>query len=73
MFIAPVQEIDERGNDHFGSGDAQTQSTNDEAELQEQPRADDVDEEERDEPSGKNESRPLFLTHCRYVDKSPKR
>ena len=26
------------------------QSTNDEAELQEQPRADDVDEEERDDP-----------------------
>ena len=35
---------------HFGSGDAQTQSTNDEAELQEQPRADDIDEEERDDP-----------------------
>ena len=37
-------------NDHFGSGDAQTQSTNDWAELQEQHRADDVDEEERDDP-----------------------
>ena len=36
-------------NDHFGSGDAQTQSTNDEAELQEQPQADDVHEEERDD------------------------
>ena len=36
-------------NVHFGSGDAQTQSTNDEAELQEQPRANDV-EEERDDP-----------------------
>ena len=35
---------------HFGSGDAQTQSTNNEAELQEQSRADDVDDEERDEP-----------------------
>ena len=35
-------------NDHFGSDDAQTQSPNDEAELQEQPRADDVDEEDRD-------------------------
>ena len=34
-------------NDHFWSGDAQTQSTNDESELQEQPRADDMDEEER--------------------------
>ena len=34
---------------HFGTGDAQTQSTNDEAELQEQPRADDIDEEERDD------------------------
>ena len=38
-------------NDHFGSGDAQAQSTNDETELQEQPRADDVDEEESDDPS----------------------
>ena len=37
-------------NHHFGSVDAQTQSTNDEAELLEQPRADDVDEEERDDP-----------------------
>ena len=36
-------------NDHFGSGDAQTQSTNDEAHLQEQPWTDDVDEEERDD------------------------
>ena len=50
MFIIPVQELDEIVNDHFGSGDAQTQSTNDEAELQEQPQADDVDEEERDDP-----------------------
>ena len=37
-------------NDHFGSGDAQTQFTNDEAELQEQPRADDIDEKDRDDP-----------------------
>ena len=37
-------------NDHFESRDAKTQSTNDEAELQEQPRADDVDEEEKDDP-----------------------
>ena len=36
--------------DHFGSGDAQTQSINDKAELQGQPRADHVDEEERDDP-----------------------
>ena len=50
MFIIPIQELDEIVNDHFGSGDAQTQSINDEAELQEQPRADDVDEEERDDP-----------------------
>ena len=35
---------------HFESGDAQTQSTNDEAELQVQPLADDIDEEERDNP-----------------------
>ena len=49
MFIIPIQELDEIVNDHFESGDAQTQSTNDEAELQEQPRTDDVDEEERDD------------------------
>ena len=32
----------------------------------------DVDEEERDDPSDweKNDSRPLFLTHCRYVEKT---
>ena len=51
MFIIPIQELDGIVNDHFGSGDAQTQSTNDEADLQEQPWADDVDEEERDDPS----------------------
>ena len=50
MFIIPIQELDEIVNDQFGSGDAQTQSTNDEEELQEQPRADDFDEEERDDP-----------------------
>ena len=50
MFIIPIQELDEIVNDHFGSGDAHTQSNNDEEELQEQPRADDVDEEERDDP-----------------------
>ena len=37
-------------NDHFASVGAQTKSTNDKAELQEQPRADDVDEEERGDP-----------------------
>ena len=65
MFIIPLKELHEIVNDHFGSGDAQTQSTNDEAELQEQPRTDDVDEEERDDPpvGEKNENRPLFLTH----------
>ena len=47
VFILPIQALDEIVNDHFGSGDAQTQSTNDKAELQEQPRANDVDEEER--------------------------
>ena len=36
-------------NDHFESGDAQTQSTKDEEDRQEQPRADDVVEEERDD------------------------
>ena len=50
MFIIPIQELDEIVNDHFGSGDAQTQSINNETELQQQPRADDVDEEERDDP-----------------------
>ena len=50
MFIIPIQELDEIVNDHFGGGDAQTQSTNDKAELQEQHRGDDVDEEERDDP-----------------------
>ena len=71
MFIIPIQELDEIVNDNFGVDDAQTQSTNDEAEQQEQPRADDVNEEERDDPPDwENESRSLFLTHCRYVDKS---
>ena len=70
-----MQELDKVVNDHFGCGDdAQIQSTNDEAELQEQPRADDADEEKRDDQPDwkkkKNESRPLFLTHCRHVDKS---
>ena len=70
MFIIPMQELDEIVNNHFGSGDAQTQSTNDEEELKEQPQADDVDEEERDDPLNlENESRSFFLTHCRYVDK----
>ena len=50
MFIIPIQELDEIVNDHFGSGDAQAQSTNGEANLQEQPRADDVDEEGSDDP-----------------------
>ena len=50
MFIIPIQEPAEIANDHFGSLDAQKQSTNDEAELQEQLRADDIDEEERDDP-----------------------
>ena len=50
MFITPIQELDEIVND-FVNGDDQTQSTNDETELQEQPRADDVDEEEKDDPT----------------------
>ena len=45
MFIIPIQELDKILNDHFGSGDAETQSTNDHAELQEQPKTDGVDEE----------------------------
>ena len=52
MFIIPIQELDEIVNDHFVC-DAQTQSTNDEADLQEQPRADDVDEERDDSPDRK--------------------
>ena len=48
MFIIPIPELDKIVNDHFGSGVAQTYSTNDEAELQEQPRADDVADEERE-------------------------
>ena len=51
MFIIPIQELDEIVNDHFRSGYTQTQSPNDEAELQEQPRTDDEDEEERDDPT----------------------
>ena len=51
MFIIPIQDLDKIVNGHFGSGDAQTKSTNDEAELQEQARAADVDEKERDDPS----------------------
>ena len=35
---------------HFGNGDAQTLSTNEEADLQEQLRADDINEEERHDP-----------------------
>ena len=31
MFIIPKQELDEIVDDHFGSGDAQTQPNNDEA------------------------------------------
>ena len=64
MFIIPIQKLDEIVNNHFGSGDAQTQSTNDEAGL--------PDEEERDDLPDwkKNESMPLFLTHCKHVDKN---
>ena len=50
MFIIPIQELDEIVNDHFGSGDAKKQSTNDEAVLQGQPRADDADEKRDDPP-----------------------
>ena len=50
MFIILILELDELVNDHFGIGDVQTQSTNDEAKLQEQPRADGVDEERDDPP-----------------------
>ena len=50
MFIIPIQELDKTINDHLGGGDAQTQCTNDEEELQEQPRADDIDAEGIDDP-----------------------
>ena len=50
MLIIPIQELDVIANDHFGSGDAQTQSTYDKAELQGQPWANDVDEEDIDDP-----------------------
>ena len=50
MFVIPIHELDELVNDRFGSGDAQTQSSNDEAELQEQPWTDVIDVEERDDP-----------------------
>ena len=50
MFIIPIQELEEIVNGHFRGGDAQTQSINDEVELQEQPRAGDVDEERDDPP-----------------------
>ena len=51
--ILIFQELDEIVTDHFGSGDVQTQPTNEVAELQEQPRADDVDEEEMTHLTGK--------------------
>ena len=52
MFTIPVQGLDVIVNGQFGNGDAQTQSTTDEAELQEQHRADDVDASQRDDPPG---------------------
>ena len=61
MFIIPIQELDEIVNDHFVCGDAQTQSTNDEADLQEQPRADDVDEERDDSPNWKKMKTGLYF------------
>ena len=79
MFIIPIRELDGIVNDHFGSGDAQTQSINYLAELQEQLRADD---EERDDlrwvisllfmapDREKMKVGLLFLIHRRYVDKS---
>ena len=69
MFIIPIQELDEIVNGHFGTGDAQTQTTNDEEELQEQPRSDDVDEEERDDIPDLEKMNFIFNS-CRYVDKS---
>ena len=50
MLIIPIQELNELVNDHFLSSDAQTQSTDDKAVLQEQPRADNVDEGESEDP-----------------------
>ena len=51
MFIFPTQELDEIVN--VISGVVMPRHSplmNDETELQEQPRADDIDEEERDDP-----------------------
>ena len=53
--------------DHFGSGDAQTQSTNDEVELQEQPRADDVDGEERDDPPDLENMKVCFISNSLQI------
>ena len=63
MIIILIQEQGEIVNDHFGSGDAQSQSTNDEAELQEQRRADDVDEEERDDPPDWEKMKVAFISN----------
>ena len=49
MFIIPIRELDEITNVISGVVMPRC-STNDEAELQEQPRGDDIDEEERDDP-----------------------
>ena len=40
MLIIPTQGLDEIVTDHFGSDDAQTQSSNDEAELFAEPKSD---------------------------------
>ena len=50
MFVIPKQELDEIVNDHFGNGHPQTQSTNDEAELQEQPWVNVINEKAGDDP-----------------------
>ena len=67
MFTIPIQELNEIVNDHFGSGDAKTRSTNDEAELQEQPSTDDVDEEERDDPLDWEKWKYAFISNSLQI------
>ena len=51
MFIIPIQELDEIVNVISGVVMPRHSPLMTKAELQEQPRADDIDEEERDDPT----------------------
>ena len=57
MFIIPIQELDEIVNVTSGV----VMSTNDEAELQEQPWADYIDEEVRDDPPDRKKKMKVGL------------